>query len=114
MSLKNTAIKNDSKMVRISFNMKVHSFCAIGKDHFTNNLQVEFTPGELIPDYTIVEKRIKELEGQENNVEAVVAKVFDILMEVEPIYLRVESYVEDAETHFPVRVEKATNFFQLG
>ena len=107
MSLKNTAIKNDNGMSSVSFRMKVHSFCAIGKDHFTNDLEVTFAPGDLIPDYTIVEKRIKELEGQENNVEAVVAKVYDILAEVEPLALHVTSCVSDAETHFPVCVSKS-------
>ena len=106
MSLTDTAIGNDAQISKITFQMRVHSFCAIGKDHFTNNIEVTIVPNRLIPDYTVLEKRIKELEGQENNVEAVVAKVFNIVNEVKPHFLTVTSCVDDADTHFPVCVTK--------
>lgn len=98
--------ENKQGITDITMEKKIHNFCTIGKDWYTNNIDMYIEPDKLIPDYIEIDEALKELEGKELIIEDVVAAVVEILKEYEPSYIRVVSKVNDA-THLPVTVEKS-------
>ena len=103
-----SAFNNGMGVTKISFSRVIHNYCPLGADWYTNNIDVEMTPGETIPDYCDIDKMFNEINGQHLIIEQVVAQVFDTLQkDYAPIYLKVTSYVDDA-VHLPVVVEKET------
>lgn len=82
----------------------IHNLCPIGKDLYTNNLDIKIIPGNTIPDYIEVEKSLDELEGKQMVIEDVVNQVLEKLKQYEPKKVNVVSSVSDA-IHLEVNVE---------
>lgn len=103
------SFKNEQEISNIQIGpIKVHNFCTLGKDWYTNNLSIVIRPYNEIPDYVDIDKYIKSLEGEHLIIEDVVAKVYEHIYNVyQPKYLKISSYVDDA-VHSPVMVEKET------
>lgn len=97
--------ENKQGITCITMEKKIHNFCTIGQDWYTNDIDISIEPDKVIPDYIEIDKSLNELEGKELIIEDVVASVVDILKEYEPLSIEVYSRVEDA-THLPVTVSK--------
>ena len=98
--------KNSMGISEISFEMKTRNFCPLGQDFYTNQFEVNFEPGAMIPDYCDIQERINaEVGGADLSIETAVAQVYQIVDQYEPLSLTVLSYADDA-VHFPVIVKK--------
>lgn len=95
--------KNDYNITLIKMSRRLHNLCTIGQDWFTNNLEIEMIPGEIIPDYIEVDADIKKYEGLELIIEEVVNNILQDLKQYKPKYIKVTSKINDAE-HLPVEV----------
>lgn len=100
--------ENKQNISNITLFKKLHNFCILGKDWYTNNLTIIMEPGEIIPDYVEIEAEINKLESQELIIEDVVNLVFEIVNSYNPKRIKVISEVDDA-THLKVKVEKEFN-----
>lgn len=98
-----SSFKNDYNITKIKMNKKIHNLCTIGQDWFTNDIEIEFIPKDIIPDYIEIDKAIQDLEAKELVIEEVVNNILNELKKYEPSYIRVTSKVNDA-THLPVEV----------
>ena len=101
--------KNEQGITKIKFTQNAQCFCPLGNDWYTNQFTVEIVPNELLADYVDVEKFIRnEIAGKSFILEDAVSTLFNYIHEqVEPKYLKVSSYGDDA-VHFPVTVTKET------
>lgn len=112
MENKNT-MENNLGITQITLNKKIHAFCRLGKDWYTNQLTISFTPVNEIPDYVVLDKMIEAAcEQRDLIIEEVVAKVYSIIETLAPsakdIY--VASYVDDSiPKAVQVKVEKFGN-----
>lgn len=98
-------VKNIQGITKITFMEKIHNYCSLGNDWYSNNLTIELEPNENIPDYVKVGKKIKALEEHNLIIEDVIMAVPKIIEEYKPKSYRIVSEVNDA-THMPVKVEK--------
>ena len=100
--------ENAQQITKITLFKKVHAFCPLGNDWYTNNLTIIIEPGPYIPDYIEIEAEIQKLEGQNLIIEDIVDSISNILKEYEVKSANIISEVDDA-THLKVRVEKTIN-----
>lgn len=99
---------NEQKINKITLFKKIHNFCPMGDDWYTNQLTIEIEPGTCIPDYIEIEQQLNELESKSLIVEDVVNKISLILQQYEIKSAHIISEVDDA-VHLKVRVEKVIN-----
>ena len=100
-------IRNDQGIKRIVMKPQAMTRCELGGDWYANNLLVVFDPDECYPDYTEVQEWVMEnIDGETLNIEDVVQKVHDMLMQFAPVHLEVKYRVENCKTHFDVYVIK--------
>lgn len=95
---------NNYNITKIKMTKRIHNLCTIGQDWFTNNLEIEFIPNRIIPDYIEVDNMIQSFEGKELVIEEVVNGILSELKDYDPLYIKVVSKVDDA-MHLPVEVE---------
>ena len=82
--------------------------CAIGRDWYHIDFEVQFQPALTYPDYMVVDRYVWEkISGKELNIEEAVSVLGDWLNEqYKPAGLSVSGTVEKVNTHFPVTVTK--------
>lgn len=95
--------ENKYNISEIKMYKKIHNLCTIGQDWFTNNLEINFIPNEIIPDYIEIDKMIQSYEAKELIIEEVVNGILEDLKQYKPKYIKVKSEVNDA-MHLPVEV----------
>lgn len=100
--------ENKQNISNITLFKKLHNFCPLGDDWYTNNLTIIMQPGEIIPDYIEIESEISKLESKSLVIEDVVSSIFEIINQYNPKKIKVISEVDDA-THLKVKVEKESN-----
>ena len=96
--------ENNYNISEIRMSKKLHNLCTIGQDWFTNNIEIEMYPNEIIPDYIEVDKMLDTFEGKEMVIEEVVNGILENLKEYKPKYISVISRVNDAQ-HLAVEVK---------
>lgn len=98
--------ENTMGISRITYTDSVKCMCPLGQAPYTNNLVVQFTPTDIIPDYCELEAEIGSLHMQDLTIEQVVEEVFNLFKnEYHAINIVVSSEVTDA-VHPPVVVTK--------
>lgn len=97
------SFKNDYNITNIKMKRKLHNLCTIGQDWFTSNLEIEFIPNEIIPDYIEIDRDIQKYESKELIIEELVNNILQDLKQYKPNYIKVTSKVDDA-MHLPVEV----------
>lgn len=99
--------QNTQGITGIRMSTKVRAFCPMGNDWYCGNVTISMKPGDIIPDYVEVDTFIKTLDGSNNILEDIVAKVFNhCIEEYCPLALDVTCYADDA-VHLPVAVTKS-------
>lgn len=94
-----TSFSNSFGITKIILNKKIHCYCRLGHDWYTNQLTISFTPVKEIPDYVFLDKDIEEqCEKGDLLIEELVSKISDIIMKHAPSAKNVEikSYVDDS------------------
>ena len=97
--------ENKQGISKITLFKKLHNYCSLGQDWYTNNLTVIIEPGEVIPDYIEIETELNALEGQYLIIEDVVNEISNIVNKYEVKSAHIISEVDDA-THLTDKVEK--------
>ena len=98
-------IKNEYGVKSITMKPTAKCYCPLGKDWYTNELEVKMQVQDIIPDYCEVERWVDEhLSGQSLIIEEALKLFRQHLEETySPVSLEVSSTVKDAK-HFGVRV----------
>lgn len=98
-------LKNTMGITNIVYEDRLLCFCPLGKSDYHNNLRIEFIPNENIPDYIVLNESIQNMHLQVLTIEDAVASVVEIMKKYDPFFIRVESFVDDAN-HPTVTVTK--------
>lgn len=101
-------IENNQNISEIIMYPTAITKCAIGQDWYQNEFEIHFEPNRCYPDYMEVQAYImKEVDGQELNIEEAVEKIYDYLTsEYDPYCLKVIDRVHGNKVHFDVCVIK--------
>ena len=101
-------IQNTQKITEIIMKPFAECLCAIGKDWYHIQFEINFKPDKTYPDYMTVGKFISEnISGKELNIEDAVDMIGSMLKEkYQPHSLTVTGKVDKVITHFPVEVIK--------
>lgn len=101
-----TKLKHTQGLSNIHMCFEMQLYCPQGLEHYTGTFDVDFIPGDFIPDYCELDKLFREKCGSNLIVEDAVAWVYNTLMnEYSPADLNVSMSVQNA-LHFDVTVEK--------
>ena len=104
------SFENKYGISRITLIKKIHCYCRLGGDWYTNQLQIVFNPGDEIPDYVYLDKAIEEsCERQDLIIEEVIDKIYHIIKDQCPSCydIHISSYVDDSvPKNMFVKVEK--------
>lgn len=102
-------IKNTQEIASIIMKPTAYTKCRIGQDWYRNELEIDFLPFDSYPDYIEVNSFImNEIDGHELNIEDVVEKIYNHLLNYEPMYLKVTDHIRGCKTHFDVDVTKGS------
>lgn len=100
---------NKYGLSKITINKKIHTYCRLGGDVYTNQITASFNPGHLVCDYVYLDKAIDErFEQSDSIIEEVLAGIVEIIKNQCPgaTDIHVESYVDDSvPKNMPVKVE---------
>lgn len=90
-------LKNEMGISKIRIEESLKCICTISEKPYTNQLIITLTPDEVLPEYISLHELIQELTMKHLIIEEAVASVLDIIKEsIDPLEIRVTSYVEDA------------------
>lgn len=94
---------------KITLYKKIHCYCRLGNDWYTNQVTISFTPVNEICDYVFIDKAIEErCEKQDLLIEEMLMEVKNIILEQCPSAtdIHIESYIDDSvPKNMPVKVE---------
>ena len=100
---------NSYGITKVTINKKVHTYCRLGGDVYTNQITAWFNPGETMCDYVYIDKAIEEcFEQSDSIIEEVLAGIVKIIKNQCPqaTKIHVESYIDDSvPKNMPVKVE---------
>lgn len=99
-------LKHTQGLSNIHMHFEMQLYCPQGFEHYTGTFDVDFVPGDFIPDYCELDKLFREKCGSNLIVEDAVEWVYNTLKnEYSPVGLKVTMSVQNA-LHFDVTVEK--------
>lgn len=105
-----TSFKNIYGVNKITLYKKIHAYCRLGGDWYTNQLTIEFTPVNEICDFVFIDKEIEQTcEKQDLIIEEVINNIYNIIKKHCPsaINIHITSYVDDSvPKNMPVKVER--------
>lgn len=94
---------------KVTIDKKIHTYCRLGGDVYTNQIKAWWTPGALMCDYVYIDKAIEEcFEQTDSIIEEVLAGIVRIIKNQCPSAhnIHVESYIDDSvPKNMPVKVE---------
>ena len=100
---------NTYGITRVTIEKKVHTYCRLGGDVYTNQIKAWFNPGDIMCDYVYIDKAIEEtFEQTDSIIEEVLAGIVKIIKNQCPkaTNIHVESYIDDSvPKNMPVKVE---------
>ena len=100
---------NEYGITKVSIEKKVHTYCRLGGDVYTNQITAWFNPGKTMCDYVYIDKAIEEtFEQTDSIIEEVLAGIVKIIKNQCPDAkdIHVESYIDDSvPKNMPVKVE---------
>jgi hypothetical protein len=100
---------NEYGLTKITIDKKVHTYCRLGGDVYTNQIKAYFNPGDMVCDYVYLDKAIEErFEQSDSIIEEVLAGIVEIIKNQCPnaTNIHVESYIDDSvPKNMPVKVE---------
>lgn len=100
---------NKYGLTKITIDKKIHTYCRLGGDVYTNQIKASFNPGDMVCDYVYLDKAIEDrFEQSDSIIEEVLAGIVEIIKNQCPnaTNIHVESYIDDSvPKNMPVRVE---------
>ena len=102
---------NIYNVTRVTFEKRIHTFCRLGGDVYTNNITASFSPNQTMCDYVYLNKAIEDrFEQSDSIIEEVLAGIVEIIKDQCPqaTNIHVSSTVNDSvPKDMPVLVEVA-------
>lgn len=103
------SFKNEYGLTKITIDKKIHTYCRLGGDVYTNQIKASFNPGDMVCDYVYLDKAIEDrFEQSDSIIEEVLAGIVEIIKNQCPnaTNIHVESYIDDSvPKNMPVKVE---------
>lgn len=100
---------NIYELRKITFQKKIHCYCRLGGDVYTNQITAEFNPGDMVPDYVYLEKAVSErFEQTDSIIEEVLKGIKEIILNQCPnaTDIVIKSFIDDSiPKDFPIIVE---------
>lgn len=100
---------NSYGITKVTIEKKVHTYCRLGGDVYTNQIKAWFNPGDTMCDYVYIDKAIEEcFEQTDSIIEEVLQGIVQIIKNQCPAAtsIHVESYIDDSvPKNMPVKVE---------
>ena len=100
---------NTYGITRVTIEKKVHTYCRLGGDVYTNQIKAWFNPGDTMCDYVYIDKAIEDcFEQTDSIIEEVLQGIVKIIKNQCPnaTNIHVESYIDDSvPKNMPVKVE---------
>ena len=100
---------NSYGITKVTIEKKVHTYCRLGGDVYTNQIKAWFNPGSIMCDYVYIDKAIEEtFEQTDSIIEEVLQGIVSIIKNQcpEATNIHVESYIDDSvPKNMPVKVE---------
>ena len=108
------SFENKYGINKITLTKKIHCYCRLGGDWYTNQLEISFTPVNEIPDYVYLDRAIEErCEQKDLIIEEVINEISTIIKDQCPsaTAIHVSSYVDDSvPKNMQVKVEKWSGY----
>lgn len=103
------SFKNEFGVTKVTFEKKVHTYCRLGGDVYTNKIKGSFNPGDMMCDYIYLDKAIAErFEQSDSIIEEVLAGIVEIIKNQCPgaTQIHVEAHIDDSvPKDMPLTVE---------
>lgn len=103
------SFENTFGISKVTIEKKVHTYCRLGGDVYTNQIKAWFNPGNIMCDYVYIDKAIEEcFEQTDSIIEEVLQGIVKIIKNQCPgaTNIHVESYIDDSvPKNMPVKVE---------
>ena len=99
ISYVNNSFENTYNISKVNFKKKVHTYCRLGGDVYTNQISASFNPGKVMCDYVYLDKAIEErFEQSDSIIEEVLAGIVEIIKDQCPYAtnIHVESFINDS------------------
>ena len=99
VSYREHSFPNTYGVSKVTFDKKVHTFCRLGGDVYTNKIRAWFTPGDVMCDYVYLDKAIEErFEQSDSIIEEVLSGIVEIIKDQCPnaTNIHVEAYIDDS------------------
>ena len=93
------SFENIYNVSKVTFNKKIHTYCRLGGDVYTNQITASFNPGNVMCDYVYLDKAIEErFEQSDSIIEEVLAGIVEIIKNQCPCAtnIHVESFINDS------------------
>ena len=109
VSYKEHSFPNTYGVSKVTFQKKVHTYCRLGGDVYTNQITASFNPNHTMCDYVYLEKAIVDrFEQSDSIIEEVLQGIVEIIKDQcpEATNIHVESFINDSVPQdFPLVVE---------
>ena len=98
-------ISNKQKITLIEANKRISLYCPIGKDYYTADVLMKFTPDKYYMDYIKLDNFLNRLSGLSYTIEEVAEHIYNELQRYEPhnCSVIIQAY---SNTHLNVTVTK--------
>lgn len=109
VSYNDKSFPNIYNLSKITLYKKIHCYCRLGGDVYTNQLTITFKPNKEVCDYVYIDKAIEDrFEQSDSIIEEVLKGILEIILDQCPsaTNIHIESYIDDSvPKNMPVRVE---------
>lgn len=99
---------NSYGVTKVTIEKKIHTYCRLGGDVYTNQIKASFNPGSTMCDYVYIDRAIEEcFEQTDSIIEEVLQGIVQIIKNQCPEArdIHVESYIDDSvPKNMPVKV----------
>lgn len=109
VSYREHSFPNTYGVSKVNFEKKIHTYCRLGGDCYTNQITASFRPNGTMCDYVYLDKAIEErFEQSDSIIEEVLQGIVEIIKDQcpEATNIHVESFINDSvPKDFPLVVE---------
>ena len=103
------SLPNKYGVYKITFEKKIHAYCRLGGDNYTNNITGSFYTENEVCDYVYLDKAIEDrFEASDSIIEEILAGIVEIIKNQCPSahHIRISSTVNDSvPKNMPITVE---------
>lgn len=98
-------INNSQQISLIEANKRISLYCPIGKDYYTADVYIKFSPNDYYMDYIVLDQFLNNMSGLSLTIEEAVENIYNELQKYKPkkTSVTIEAF---SNTHLNVKVTK--------